>query len=355
MLLVILGAGASYDSVLHLPPPPPASGYQNNFSTVIAQDRPPYEYSRPPLANQLFDDRPLFVLVMNEYVACKPLVNLLRGNVNVERQLAKFEDDAKAFPTRRSQLAAIRYYLHHMLWNCQNEWGNSHKGITNHVTFLDAIEQWRQKHDEQVCYVTFNYDTMVEHSMKESWGYTFDNFDAYTSDSRFKLIKLHGSIDWGLQLKSIPARSSPAEIIRDAAVKVIDVAQEYRKVTRPPVILDNNTFGFPALAIPVEKKNEFQCPPGHIRELANIIPKVTKIITIGWRATEQHFLTMLKNPLTGLQGDVDRMVVSGDLRGVTETNANLGLGFGGNHRYDTVETGFSGLIKNISRLEAFLE
>jgi len=89
MLLVIFGAGASYDSVLQLPP------------------RSSNEDSRPPLANQLFDDRGLFVQVMNEYVACKPLVNLLRGNIQVERQLARFEEeDAKTFPPRRSQLAA---------------------------------------------------------------------------------------------------------------------------------------------------------------------------------------------------------------------------------------------------------
>src|ERR1700680_1450903 len=147
MLLVIFGAGASYDSVLQLPP------------------RLSNEDSRPPLANQLFDDRGLFVQVMNEYVACKPLVNLLRGNIQVERQLARFEEEANTFPPRRSQLAAIRYYLHHMLWNCQNNWGNHHQGITNYVTFLDAIDQWRHEHSEQVCYVTFNYDTMIERSM----------------------------------------------------------------------------------------------------------------------------------------------------------------------------------------------
>ena len=65
---------------------------------------------------------------------------------------------------------------------------------------------------------------------------------------------------------------------------------------------------------------------------------------------------MLKKPLTGLQGDVDLMVVSGDLRGATETNKNLGLvNPPSNHKYDTVDTGFSGLIRDISRLEKFLQ
>src|SRR5438132_13763730 len=114
MLLVIFGAGASYDSVLHFPTPRPPSGNQNSFSPIVPSLRPSYEDSRPQLANQLFDNREQFVLIMNAYEACKPVVNLLRGDVQVEKQLATFEEQAKNYPPRLSQLAAIRYYLHHM-------------------------------------------------------------------------------------------------------------------------------------------------------------------------------------------------------------------------------------------------
>jgi hypothetical protein len=276
VLLVIFGAGASYDSVLHFPPPTPNTASQSNFGFPPSIERAStHEDSRPPLANQLFDDRGLFVQVMNEYVACKPLVNLLRGNVHVERQLAKFEEEAKTFPPRHSQLAAIRYYLHHMLWNCQDNWGNLHQGITNYVTFLDAVDKWRHEHSKQVCYVTFNYDTMIERSMRDLWGCTLDDLDAYTSNSRFKLIKLHGSIDWGLQFESFSDRLTPAKIIGDAAAaKGSDVSQHYRKVYRPPVVFDDASWGFPALAIPVEKKSEFLCPPEHLQALAEVLPRV---------------------------------------------------------------------------------
>jgi hypothetical protein len=241
-----------------------------------------------------------------------------------------------------------------MLWSCQDNWHNHHRGVTNYLTFLGEIDRWRYQHNEQVCYVTFNYDTMLERSMTDLWGCTFKDFNAYTSDLRFKLIKLHGSIDWGHELDRLSPRT-PQEVIRDAAVLGINSSKEYRKVSRIPVKFDDGTVGFPALAIPVEKKGEFVCPQEHLGALAAIVPKVTKIITVGWRATEQHFLTMLKKKLTGLQGDVDLMVVSGDIRGVTETNANLGLvNVPSGRRYATVETGFSGLTKDMSRLEAFL-
>jgi hypothetical protein len=349
MLLVIFGAGASYDSVYHRPPP------EAQFSTNVArvQRFGSYEESRPPLANQLFDDRPLFVEIMQTYPACKPLVNLLRGDVRVEQQLAKFEEQTKTFPERKRQLAAITYYLHNMLWRCQSFWANEHRGITNHLTFLDAIERWRYENGEQVCFVTFNYDTMLEDAMTQLWSWQFTNLSAYTTRPEYKLIKLHGSVDWGLEMLSVPGRGQPAEVIENAINGLI-FSGSYGKV-KLDMHFENGTFGYPALAIPIEKKSEFVCPPDHLRALADILPSITKIITIGWRATEQHFLAMLKNKLTGLQRDVDLMVVSGTIKDVTQTNINLGLvNPASNCKYPTVEDGFSGLIKKIGLLDTFL-
>jgi hypothetical protein len=356
VLLVIFGAGASYDSVLHLPPPCPSTGAQSNFGSPSPPAREVHEDSRPPLANQLLDNRGLFVAVMNSYVACKPLVNRLRGDVQVEQQLARFEQEANSYPLRRSQLAAIRYYLHHMLWNCQNEWRRHHRGITNYSTFLDAIERWRYQTQEHVCFVTFNYDTMLERSITDLRGYSFDDFDAYISHPHFKLIKLHGSIDWGLPLNG-PARRPPVQIIDEAMKSVdIDVSEQYQKVVRPPVVFEDGNVGFPALAIPVERKDVFSCPPEHLQVLADALPRVTKVITVGWRATEQHFLTMLKKPLTGLQGDVDLMVISGDDKGMRETVNNLAIGPPNSQRKRALrQDGFSGLIREIGHLESFLQ
>ena len=105
----------------------------------------------------------------------------LRGDVQVESQLAKFEQEAKTFPVRNRQLVAIRYYLHEMLSDCQSRWWNQHRGITNYLTFIDALGRWRYENNEQVYFVTFNYDTMLEQSLEELWRLKFDNFSSYTS------------------------------------------------------------------------------------------------------------------------------------------------------------------------------
>jgi len=342
VLLVIFGAGASYDSVLHYPP----RGTPGHRPLDLEEDR-------PPLANQLFDSRSAFVAAMLNYGDCKPLVNLLRGNVQVEQRLAKFEDEARDFPPRRRQLAAIRYYLHEMLWSCERRWWQKHRGITNHATFLDALERWRFEKKEKVCLVTFNYDRMIEQAMGEVFGFKFDHFGRYIADEKYTLIKLHGSVDWGYEILIPAAPRNPKQILEE--IEALKVSEHFRKVSDFPVKFDDGVVGFPALAIPVQNKSEFTCPPEHVQALASVIPNVTKIITIGWRATEQRFLRMLKNDLTGLKGSPDLMVVSCHIQGVTDTNDNLGLANAGpSRKYATVDTGFSGLVRSIDELEKFL-
>ena len=54
----------------------------------------------------------------------------------------------------------------------------------------------------------------------------------------------------------------------------------------------------PALAVPVVTKFNFMCPQAHLQTLREEIPKVTKILIVGWRATEQHFLELLSKGIT---------------------------------------------------------
>ena len=110
MLLVIFGAGASYDSVPHLPAP-------SNPADAIKHRVDYASRDRPPLANQLFEDRPEFVNAMEQFKDCMPLVPALRKRgVAVEQELTKLQEQAETFPRVHGELAAIRYYLHLALW-----------------------------------------------------------------------------------------------------------------------------------------------------------------------------------------------------------------------------------------------
>jgi hypothetical protein len=354
MLLVIFGAGASFDSVHHLPP----DDYSIKPITSDLRSRHGHNADRPPLAFQLFEDRPTFVALMKEFPDCLPVIPLLRGKVAVEQQLAVLEQQAKKDPTRHRQLLAIRFYLHRMLLMCQQSWAGHHWGITNYATFLDAIRRWCEEFNETVCFVTFNYDTILEQAMDQVLGTKLynrtpgQNLGGYVSNPKYKLIKLHGSIDWGLVV-SFPERpSSPQELLEHAAE--LQISDRFMKAD-PNIHFGNGIYGLPALAIPVEKKSEFVCPEAHRQVLVASLRSVTKVIAIGWRASEQNFLDMLHNRLTGLPPDVDLMVVSGDQEGMIETTNNLAIiSASTTCKRALRNNGFTGLISEIGHLESFL-
>src|SRR5687768_15702053 len=127
LLLVIFGAGASYDSAPTHPPPGSRRARLNQHPNV--------EECRPPLADHLFDDRPDFRQALAEVPDCLPLIANLRhrpDGVTVEAALDEFLAEAHAYPSRHQQLLAIRYCLHVQLSRCIASWSNIHDGVTNY-------------------------------------------------------------------------------------------------------------------------------------------------------------------------------------------------------------------------------
>ena len=250
MLMVIFGAGASYDSIPTYPP---------NISHI----------HRMPLANQLFDNRGDFADAMQRFPKCLPIIPYLRKpGISIERELQSLQAEAKEYPERNRQLAAIRYYLQFMLWECEYNWNQVAKGITNQATLLDQIERWR-KADEQVCLVTFNYDQMLEDALRKTIGMKIQTFPDYIGHNHYKLFKLHGSVNWSREvetsLDNIQSKNGWAiahELID--RVNEIRVSPKYQMVTERPVGANGTTALFPAIAIPVEDKLEYECPEEHL-------------------------------------------------------------------------------------------
>jgi hypothetical protein len=70
MLMVIFGAGASYDSCPTYPPGSVAFD-EVGLGKLDA-------YGRPPLACELFANRPLFIKALGQFPQCKTIVNRFR-------------------------------------------------------------------------------------------------------------------------------------------------------------------------------------------------------------------------------------------------------------------------------------
>jgi len=322
------------------------------------------ENCRPPLSTQLFGNRRIFVEAMVKFKDCMGLISGLRqDSFAVEKTLAKVQEQGRKYPRVAQELAAVRYYLHFSIYACQNEWRQFHKGITNYATLLREIDRWRYEFSEEVCFVTFNYDTMLEEAMDQVLKIKFPDLASYIAVRDYALFKVHGSIDWGIEMNgynrhgfspgdeyskgSIPTRDTYQFFIDHAAS--INLSSRYRKTSHYPMYLEGDVFLFPAVAIPVENKDECVCPADHVEALGKRLQKVNKIITIGWRATEDKFVSML-TPM--IQGNTHFMIVTGTQDGAKATFQNIGGR--AHHVSKLIGGGFTSLIKNLSDLDAFL-
>ncbi len=270
MLMVIFGAGASYDSR--------EVGYASTW--------------RPPLASELFDVRRWGDFLEQYHQVAALIPDLEKPGVDVEGLLEKYQNDAKEeYPKLRVSLIAIRYYLQSMLSNCENYWLRETKGITNYSPLVMQIDRFVK--GEKVL-VSFNYDTLLERALTSTVTVRFATLSDYIS-SDYKVIKPHGSVDWWhrVDFPEFPAqRSLPAD---DRIPAVIDRAQDLKinpafELQLPTRAIPFGTPIIPALSIPVATKSEYECPDDHQRVLAQSFQNVTKVLVIGWRATENRFL-----------------------------------------------------------------
>jgi hypothetical protein len=331
MLMIVFGAGASFDSA-HARP--------------IGRFPPETLQSRPPLAQDLFADRSLFAHHLRNFPAAYPIVPYLRQTPEgetIERAMQRLQDEATDFPRRLQQLAAVRLYLQTMIYACETQWQNEHNGITNQVTLLDQVEHWREttKSPERVWLVTFNYDRMLEAALHRV-GHHVSTLDSYVNGGVYRLAKLHGSVDWGREIDEPKAQPTDSisglvgHIIQNAPTLRVSRRFRLATTTEQPFVRDGNIPLYPAIAIPVETKTEYECPDTHRQALMDDLPNVDQIVTIGWRASEDHFMRLLKERLAkpvnllavaGNRAEANEVVLKFILAGIQIVASSSNWGF----------------------------
>ena len=307
MLMVIFGAGASFDSYSSIP--------------AIKGDQP----SRPPLAAELFSGRARFNNILRNYPACQVIIPYLRkAGVAVEEELSLLQSQADKHPDRHKQLAAVRYYLQEIISDCELEWKNVTYGVSNYRTFIDQIVDWTAP-EEQVCLVTFNYDLMLEDAMK-TFGISINGLPDYISDRKFKLIKLHGSTNWARPLAGRwdgIAQLSGFDVVNAVIGRAdrLEFTGTFVITNQHPAQKDGTRPLLPAIAVPVQSKSEFECPYDHLDVLKKCIPRVDKLMAIGWRGAEDRFKELLAK---GISDTVPIQIVAEKLDAAVETLTQLG-------------------------------
>jgi hypothetical protein len=192
MLLVILGAGASYDALA-----------PDMLDEVTVGDLMEY---RPPLAKDLFAPRKSFGAVLDKYPQCAALVGELRRRIAegaaVEEELEHLLEEAEEHPLLHRGLTALRYYLQETLWVCGTRWREVSHGITNYSSFFLRLDAWRHAHDEEVCVVNFNYDLLADDALSSTLGVDLSSVEMFVADPRYKYLKLHGSCNWSRKVRA---------------------------------------------------------------------------------------------------------------------------------------------------------
>lgn len=283
MLLVILGAGASFDSAEE-------AGIEPGRRSEI------HEW-RPPLAKDLFVPRNHLGSVLQRYGDyCAGLIGELRA-APADQPLEQLLDEVSARANDRqdsraaTELMAIRYYIRDFIEACSDSWLTMTRHITNYHYLVNRLDRWAREADEQVLYVTFNYDTLLEHACRQAQLFITD-FNSYIAHPRIKVFKPHGSVDWAhhVNFDIVPDVNERDYVIQNASTLNIPLVFEKRTDWRAGI---RGQEWVPALAVPVYRKSEFECPPEHIEALRSLLPKVDRLLVIGWRATEQNFIELL--------------------------------------------------------------
>ena len=300
MLMVIFGAGASYDSAPDFPAP---SGLE-----VI-----PSEPWRPPLTNDLFLDRnDQFGDIVQRYPRHRSILPFLRRpqSGSVEQQLELYLNQASTDQERQRQLFSVRYYLHDLFRMVSDQWLKRTGGVTNYATLIDQIRHLNTSGDS-LCLVSFNYDLLLDHAIFPS-GANTEPLERHFAHTMFKLFKPHGSVDWatlatGPEASRFPPFANSSRSPRRGPDQLIELAPELKlsgQYVRANATDAHQMFSFdqsivPAIAIPVQTKTDdtFEWPDSHRKYLEELLPRISQILIIGWRGKEEHFLNLLREKL----------------------------------------------------------
>lgn len=329
MLMVIFGAGASFDSSQnHLPKPIPR---ERAGGTIRFQDDYP-EVFRPPLTNGLFE-RSEFEEFSSRIPRLAGVLGQLRSMPlgSLESELLDLDSRAPRNTLRAQQLVAFRYYLQLLLSITVHRWLERIGGATNYLTLTEQI---RDYDDGLICLVTFNYDLMVERAL----GWDVQQIEDYIRQD-WRLLKVHGSVNWARPIRT-PAINHSSLMHWPMVEQIIDaspslefgegytivpfISQYPERLLETPVGKPDHHGDpplFPAIAIPLPNKLGPECPQLVIDVLRESLPQVTKLLIIGWAGREDHFLRILRE---GLPAKVSGLVVNGGEASAREAIEHIG-------------------------------
>ncbi len=188
-------------------------------------------------------------------------------------------------------------------------------GITQYTRLVPRCYEWAAQNNSHVCFVSFNYDMLLETALVNHCPFNPAMPESYFSCDYASVLKPHGSVNWAWRHLGVGKRNSIA--YSEAATLGID-AGEPDDVMGELVMrqgLDNvigepggSWVAYPAIALPTTDKAGCIWPEEQASFFDRFILRFDRVISIGWRAAEPHF-TFLLAPL--IRPDATVLIVTG--------------------------------------------
>jgi len=292
-LIVVLGAGASADSVS-----PHVTGTNDS--------------RRPPVVRELF--HPRFAEILNRYPmaqsAAADIRRLDQTSLSIEEFLREKYAPSSVELTRRKFLSVPLYLQDVML---DVSYAHSPQP-DNYDLLISYLSDLLAETDLNVLFVTLNYDLILDRRLDQITP--LDSLESYTDpDRRWALIKLHGSVDWGRMvmtrlitggLVNPPADLAVSNDIMLARGPLPELASGGSRLDTlrlrdvPP---HGSTLLYPALSAPLGEDDELSCPPEHVGFLRNELQVAGNLhlLVIGYSAVDLEVLRLLRDTSTPIK------------------------------------------------------
>lgn len=269
--VVILGAGASFDYI-----------HENEVDTTKLK-------FRPPLTRELFSTR--IRTIAKATILEHPSITNLFGEINSGLRAGKdFEEYLREVRgrsvEREKQIISLQYYLHDLFQLISKNYGQQ---IGNNYGIL--VQRIIESFDE-ACFVTFNYDTLLEQSLFPDQN--ISDIGTFISGPH-KLVKVHGSCDWVYSTPSDLKERTLDEGIYQFLIDNPDSAESIRGDKNIIVETQSSDY-YPAIAIPIAGKDEsdFVCPTEHTSQLIEALSKTDRILVVGWGAGDPALVKLIR-------------------------------------------------------------
>jgi hypothetical protein len=275
-LVVLLGAGASYDCLDNLP----------------YVDR---EF-RPPLTKEIFEPRSRFLQILRKYPGASALADAIRTAVDRGKPLERVIRDGLNSNSKRVRrhYVQVALYIQELIGTVSSDFAPMHS--TRFHSLVKDVEERLGKVFDKVLYLSLNYDGFMEKALFDFYGVRFATFGEYLAGNGWSLVKLHGSANWGFPylraeegVQTLPEDDQfrkYLDALRDddnepkpalADLMIVGSAIERSRFIR----YHNGHFIYPAIAAPVEGKTEYVCPIEHSQHAEKLVAECTDFLVLG--------------------------------------------------------------------------